>query len=191
MSKRRSTKDRLADALEELLFTHSLNSISVGDIVELADVSSRTFYNHFQDKNELMAYAYRRTVEPFWFTDGKLNSLEIFFTRCLENAQNRAVFQSFSNAMDFRGQNDLRSEIENKGVEDLVRLLQWNGYPGEITENLKDILHFFMCGISRECEINLTGSRAVETSKLWQFWMDCVPAALGEYLMMDPAEHYQ
>lgn len=74
-----STKERFALALRELLESNSFESISVGDIVGLSGLSSRTFYNHFRDKNELLAYLYRITVEPLWYTDGKRNSLETFF----------------------------------------------------------------------------------------------------------------
>ena len=43
----------------ELLESNSFERISVGDIVGLSGLSSRTFYNHFRDKNELLAYLYR------------------------------------------------------------------------------------------------------------------------------------
>ena len=57
-----STKERFALALMELLESNSFERISVGDIVGLSGLSSRTFYNHFRDKNELLAYLYRITV---------------------------------------------------------------------------------------------------------------------------------
>lgn len=186
-----STKQRLMDALQELLTSRTFDTISVGDIAGAAGVSSRTFYNHFQDKNELLAYTYRETVEPMWFTDGVPNSLQVFFQRATEHAmdpQNRRVFV---NALKVCGQNDLRSEIENKGVEDIARLLEWNRYPDEIDEELRAILHFFMCGISRESELTFINSHDIRADRLYTFWMKCIPVELAEYMMKDPAENWK
>ena len=100
-----STKERFALALRELLESNSFESISVGDIVGLSGLSSRTFYNHFRDKNELLAYLYRITVEPLWYTDGKRNSLETFFTCCKDNFLYNGTLKGFGNALSYYGQN--------------------------------------------------------------------------------------
>ena len=181
-----STKERFALALRELLESNSFESISVGDIVGLSGLSSRTFYNHFRDKNELLAYLYRITVEPLWYTDGKRNSLETFFTCCKDNFLYNGTLKGFGNALSYYGQNDLRSEIENKGVEDLVRLLNWNRFPGAITPELREVLHFFMCGITRYFEKYYLDSKTIQVDWLYTFWINCVPAYLAEYLVKEP-----
>lgn len=180
-----STKERLMESVLELLEQRPITEISVGDIAENAGLSSRTFYNHFQDKHELVGYSYRKTVEPLWYTDGKRNSLKEFFHRCLSRNQNQHLM-SFRNALCYCGQNDLRSEIEAKGVEDLIRLLQWNSYPGEITEDLRHTLLFFMCGISRMCELHFQDPRSLPVDWLYTFWMQCLPTDLSEYLTKEP-----
>lgn len=181
-----STKERFALALRELLESNSFESISVGDIVGLSGLSSRTFYNHFRDKNELLAYLYRITVEPLWYTDGKRNSLETFFTCCKDNFLYNGTLKGFGNALSYYGQNDLRSEIENKGVEDLVRLLKWNHFPGAITPELREVLRFFMCGITRYFEKYYLDSKTIQVDWLYTFWINCVPAYLAEYLVKEP-----
>lgn len=181
-----STKERFALALRELLESNSFESISVGDIVGLSGLSSRTFYNHFRDKNELLAYLYRITVEPLWYTDGKRNSLETFFTCCKDNFLYNGTLKGFGNTLSYYGQNDLRSEIENKGVEDLVRLLKWNHFPGAITPELREVLRFFMCGITRYFEKYYLDSKTIQVDWLYTFWINCVPAYLAEYLVKEP-----
>ena len=49
----RRTRDRLGDALVELLVEKSFDDITVHDVLERADVSRSTFYTHYRDKNNL------------------------------------------------------------------------------------------------------------------------------------------
>lgn len=54
------TKRDLANALEELLKERSLEDISIKDITDRALISKNTFYNNFNDKNELLVFLFER-----------------------------------------------------------------------------------------------------------------------------------
>jgi AcrR family transcriptional regulator len=49
----RRTRDRLGDALMELLVKKPFDDITVQDVLEGAGVSRSTFYTHYRDKNDL------------------------------------------------------------------------------------------------------------------------------------------
>jgi AcrR family transcriptional regulator len=49
----RRTRDRLGDALVELLLQKPFDDITVQDVLDGADVSRSTFYTHYRDKNDL------------------------------------------------------------------------------------------------------------------------------------------
>lgn len=49
----RRTRDRLGDALVELLVQKPFDDITVQEVLERAGVSRSTFYSHFSDKNDL------------------------------------------------------------------------------------------------------------------------------------------
>ena len=49
----RRTRDRLGDALVEILLQKPLDDISVQEILDRAGVSRSTFYTHFRDTNDL------------------------------------------------------------------------------------------------------------------------------------------
>jgi AcrR family transcriptional regulator len=49
----RRTRDRLGDALMELLVQMPFDKITVQDVLDRAGVSRTTFYSHFRDKNDL------------------------------------------------------------------------------------------------------------------------------------------
>lgn len=50
----RRTKERLRNALVQLLLEKPYKAISVQNILDAADVSRAAFYAHFQDKNDLL-----------------------------------------------------------------------------------------------------------------------------------------
>jgi AcrR family transcriptional regulator len=49
----RRTRDRLGDALVELLLQTPFDDITVQDVLDRAGVSRSTFYSHYRDKNDL------------------------------------------------------------------------------------------------------------------------------------------
>ena len=49
----RRTRDRLGDALVELLVQKPFDDITVQDVLDRAGVSRSTFYTHYRDKNDL------------------------------------------------------------------------------------------------------------------------------------------
>lgn len=55
-------KARLADALWDCLAELPVGEISVGDVIEAAGVSRGSFYYHFEDLDELLAWAIRQEV---------------------------------------------------------------------------------------------------------------------------------
>ena len=54
------TKRDLANALEDLLKERSMDNISIKDITDRALISKNTFYNNFNDKNELLVFLFER-----------------------------------------------------------------------------------------------------------------------------------
>lgn len=188
MQRKMSTKERLMASFLELLEDKSLQDISVADIYTNAGVSKRSFYNHFVDKYDLMGYAYRVLVERQWYRDGRRCTLVEFFNRCWTFDGDAPMMERFKNTMSYIGQNDLRSEIENQGVKDLKRLLEWNGYPGPYDQELDNILLFFMCGISRMAERHFENSRDTPITWLAEYGAKCLPSDIAEYLLRDPNE---
>ncbi|GAA4848618.1 TetR/AcrR family transcriptional regulator [Paenibacillus vulneris] len=66
------TRTLLSQALLSLMNRHSFNSISVKEICEEAMVHRATFYTHFNDKYDLMAYSLKRIAEEFHFLEGDI-----------------------------------------------------------------------------------------------------------------------
>ena len=62
--KRKTTKEILADSFRELAETRPVDKITIQEIVDNCNYSSATFYRHFKDKYDLIAWDYvHRTTE--------------------------------------------------------------------------------------------------------------------------------
>lgn len=57
------TKHALADAMVELLKTKELHKIHIRDLCQLSGAERQTFYYHFRDKYELVAWIYLKDLE--------------------------------------------------------------------------------------------------------------------------------
>lgn len=60
--KRKTAKEILADSFLELAQNRSVDKITVKDITENCGYSSATFYRHFKDKYDLIAWDYSCTI---------------------------------------------------------------------------------------------------------------------------------
>ncbi|MEH7249263.1 TetR/AcrR family transcriptional regulator [Neobacillus niacini] len=71
-TRNKRTQKLLSNALLSLLNSRSFDSISVIDICEEAEVSRATFYVHFKDKYDLLAYTQKNISEEFKFAEGDI-----------------------------------------------------------------------------------------------------------------------
>ena len=56
--RKKATKDMLGDSFRELVRQKPVNKITIADITENCGLTQPTFYNHFHDKYDLMAWLY-------------------------------------------------------------------------------------------------------------------------------------
>ena len=61
--KKRTSKETFGDALLALARSEDLERITVKQIVEKSGLSLQTFYNHFRDKEDLVAWMHREGSE--------------------------------------------------------------------------------------------------------------------------------
>lgn len=125
------TKRDLANALEELLQEKNFDELSVKDITDRALISKNTFYNNFQDKNELLNFLFERYREQLLkdiqpYIDKRLECAvypirKIYFRVCLEK-----VIHSFYES---------HLPIDKMILADNSRSLFWN-----ITQFIKNVL---------------------------------------------------
>lgn len=101
-------RDQFANAISQLLAKKSISEIRVREICDGAQLSTRSFYNHFQDKYELASYALLKALQdvlkPF-LSESEFESLDSIAPWAIA-AQGTEESHRFNKAMvDFLVQN--------------------------------------------------------------------------------------
>jgi probable dihydroxyacetone kinase regulator len=113
---KRSIDTLLAESFKELAAKQPIEKITIKEITDRAGVIRPTFYNHFQDKYELLEWIIEQllgTIEPL-VQNGLINeALVLLFT----NIQKEKEF--YSRACRLEGQNSFASIVQ-KCVEQLL-----------------------------------------------------------------------
>lgn len=107
----RRTRDRLGDALIELLLQKPFDDITVQEVLERAEVSRSTFYSHFRDKNDLFL------SDADEFFDGMANALSRFGDKSERVAPVHELFAHVAEMRPF-----YHALIESGKVEDIWAL---------------------------------------------------------------------
>jgi AcrR family transcriptional regulator len=92
--KKRETRQRLREAALQLVAARGLDHVTVEDIAEAADVSTRTFFNYFSSKEEAVVGS-----EPEWLT----HVAEVLAARPADEAplfSLEAVFAEFAGLLE-------------------------------------------------------------------------------------------
>lgn len=107
----------LADSLKELAITKPIEKITIKEITDKAGVIRPTFYNHFQDKYELLEWITINDlfapVEPF-LSNGMLKEAVTYILTTIEKEK-----EFYKKAADLEGQNSF-NEIFNNCVAKAV-----------------------------------------------------------------------
>ncbi len=140
---------KLAGSLLDLLNRETIDVISVRQITDNCGLPSRTFYNHFRDKFDLMDFLYFISSEQCWFRDGKVCVLSEAYTRHLEYRQLPA--NVFRNMYHYVGQNDIRYFGLKKTRHDMKRMFYYN-HAEELLENTNllqaiEMVSYGICGM--------------------------------------------
>ena len=96
-------------SLLELLDRQPLESITIKDILEQSQISRQTFYNHFQDKDDLICYVYDQLIVPnFEVAPETFN----FYESLVKAFENMKKYHNFmKQACKMEGQNCLKDHI--------------------------------------------------------------------------------
>ncbi|MBR5489860.1 MAG: TetR/AcrR family transcriptional regulator C-terminal domain-containing protein [Oscillospiraceae bacterium] len=107
------TKLDLAEALKTVMRTKAFDKISVSDIISECGISRRTFYYHFQDKQDLLCWYFDYDVcKELGASDiiiDKDGNRKLFVNALLYYMYERREF--YANALASTAQNGLRSHL--------------------------------------------------------------------------------
>ncbi len=144
----RRTRNRLGDALVELLMQKPFDDITVQDVLERAGVSRSTFYTHYRDKNDL----FLSDVDEFF--EGMATALSRFGDKSERLAPVWELFAHIGEARPF-----YNALVESGRMHDVIQLGQGHFSRG-IEQRLNEIPRARTIPPDRRCAIahGLAGS---------------------------------
>lgn len=174
-----NTKNRIADALVELIEEKPLAKITINDIVSRAKVGRRTFYNHFCDKNDLISWFFLRTLPGKSGSSGKRDLLA-YTTDMYCEARKYSHF--FRQACKLDGQNSLFQTVYVQTYEFYKKYIVERHGKSVLTPQLEYALRFNAYGASnlyvQWAEANMPGSAEEQA----QLVLRCIPQDIRKYL---------
>ncbi len=112
---RKTMEEQLVDSFIELASRRTIDKITIKDITDLAGVRRATFYNHFQDKYELLEWIIKNHLlgrVDVLIENGMLKEAIIVVGRNILRYK-----EFFKNAARLTGQNSFESIVERGIVE--------------------------------------------------------------------------
>ena len=144
MIAKKSTKEMLADSALELFSQYSIDEITVADIAANCNISTRTFYNHFRDKHELITWVYTNKLEKYFDRRPSKISFWGFMRYSAQVVYDNASF--FINVSSYQGQNCLQESILEPMRDMYIRIIR-DTYHDKVTEDLYYSITLFLYGM--------------------------------------------
>ncbi len=142
----------LADSLKELAKTRPIDKITIKEITDKAGVIRPTFYNHFQDKYELLEWIIREDlIEPAkpLFDNGLLREGLTFIFTAMENEK-----EFYEKAVRLEGQNSFKEMLRALVMELIMQHMNQEGirekfaYDWITPEAVAKYFSYMACGVA-------------------------------------------
>ena len=179
MIEKRTTKDLLAASLKELCKIKSADKITIKELTQNCGLTAPTFYNHFRDKYELMAWICNREVEKIISQLGKNFSFEEVVYHWIKILLEDEEFYRnlLKNAV---GQNSFRYATNDHAIN-LMRA--WLKERHELSDDVNNCLRFYMRAISETINDWFLSRCEYSPKVLSKLLVEWMPAPLKPFLL--------
>lgn len=135
-----STQKIIADAAENLFETHSIDSISVQNIVEACGTTRTTFYRYFKDKYDVMNWVYSRGADQIIQKYLDANSIDDMVIELLSYIKEKSKY--FRTLTKYSGQNSFYNFFTKYGIDFYEQKIK----SVEKTDTVSEQLHILVEG---------------------------------------------
>lgn len=174
-------EQRMYDALVELAQNQPIKSVTVKQICELSGVSTRTFYNHFADKYELITWQTRTVIAENFRRVGNGFTWRDLIRACFDSVNERAnllqnlTLDSYAYLLSF-------GDIVNRSTDSFLdRFLDDNSDADR--EKLEFLLRYHFNANGSMLMRWLASGRKEDPDLLTDWTMDAMPEELRNVLM--------
>ncbi len=182
MIRKKTTKEILGESIRELAMQRSLDKISVKEIAENCGVTSATFYNHFRDKFDLIAWVLNSQTDAVYrnYADGNATWAQTIVTVVEILYSDRTFYRNaFANTA---GQNSFVLSTHSYSIDLLTEIVRQKA--GEqYSEDLAFFVEFYLRGTSVTVMEWIMEGCKIHPSKLSEYFLQAMPVALQPYLV--------
>lgn len=140
-------KKLLASAMEDLMRTKDIDSITVNDVIQRADVSRTTFYRHFEDKFALINWIFGQYMDKLTAAYQETTTYRLLLLKLLTFFQEKRDF--FSKILNYLGQNSFYQYYLDRMVALLTMYLQKDNGAQELSAEDYYMVRYHCGGILR------------------------------------------
>ncbi len=181
MIRKQTTKELLAESVRELASRRPLDKVSVKEIAENCGITTATFYNHFKDKYELIAWILNYQMEEVYsrYAEGREPWKQTILSMVSILYQDRAFYRNaFANTS---GQNSFVFSTHSHSIELLTEIVRRKAGDG-FTDELEFFIKFYLRGTSVTIMEWILGGCKTAPDQLAEYFLQAMPAALQPYL---------
>ncbi len=185
----RDMLNAFANALRRVARTKTFEQITVREIVREAGYSSRTFYNHFRSKYDLVFWSYAAADYAFLGGDAKerasVSPFHDMVLRGLERLEtDRALFQGAFR--DWIGPESLCMTLVRHGVAVIPGYIRRRHGAAAVSDDVVRLVRFYVEGVVSELALWIADARPMSPEEFRDFLMEAIPAPLGKLLLEEP-----
>ena len=184
MIQKPSTKALLAASWKELAKSKPADKITIKEITQNCGMTSPTFYNHFHDKYELMAWIYNEKVEEAMGRLGKTLSYEDVVYKCIEPLlEDEEFYQNLlKNAV---GQNAFRYTTNDHAIRLTSDWIKKHHNMSELPIEIQFYLRFYLRAMSETINDWFLGKCSYSPQDLTKLLIGAMPDKLKPLLLVD------
>ena len=178
-----TTKELLAESLKELSKFKAVDKITIKELTKNCGLTSPTFYNHFRDKYDLMAWIYNQRVEASMKNFGRGDSLEDVICKWMEIVLEDENFyvNLLKNAV---GQNSFRYTTNDHAIKLLEDWIKARHKLTELTPEIIFCVRFYMRAISEFVNDWALDRWECSPRDMAKFFVEAMPAPLKPLLLV-------
>jgi len=182
MIRRKSTKELLGESIHDLAQIKPVDKITVKEITDNCGMSPATFYRHFHDKYELVAWIYNYQMEDIYmdFCTGSESWREAVRDMVMILDNDRSFY---SNALiNTTGPNAFFYATRQRSVELLTEYVKFSNNGSISEEQLFDI-SFYLWGMSCTITERFLNKHPYTVDQITDHLYNAMPASLKAYLI--------
>ena len=182
MIAQQTTKTLLAESLKDLAKFKPVDKITIKELTRNCGLTSPTFYNHFRDKYELMAWIYNQKVENAMKNFGDADAFEDVVRKWMEIILEDENFylNVLKNAV---GQNSFRYATNDHAIELLSDWIKARHNQAELSPTICFCLRFYMRAVAELINDWCLSKWDCSPSDMAKFFVEAMPAPLKPLLL--------